>query len=205
MEASEVTIVEGLPVTTVERTIADLLHSRNHGDPEHIARIVGDALIAARLDVDRLADLLEPLAARYKQPSGEAVVDISCKPGDRFDEDEVDFALSAVGQHPLEFLPLIRPGSGDALIGVNIRQLPFLIFGDEVLVVIHLYRKGVQLIGGVAADSGIGADTQLGRGILKNGVYRFNNLYLRHGGTSFGFCVFMCGGSFRVSSIPFQY
>lgn len=75
LEEAEVTIVEGLPVTTVERTVADLLNSRNHGDPEHIARIVGDALITARLDVGRLADLLEPLAARYKQPSGEAFVD----------------------------------------------------------------------------------------------------------------------------------
>lgn len=73
-EAADVTMVEGLPVTTIERTVADLLSSRKHGDPEHIARIVGDALIEARLDVDRLADLLEQLASRYKQPDGEAFV-----------------------------------------------------------------------------------------------------------------------------------
>lgn len=72
LNAADVTIVEGLPVTTIERTIADLLRSRRHGDPEHIARIVGDALVEARLDVDRLAELLEPLASRYKQPSGAA-------------------------------------------------------------------------------------------------------------------------------------
>ena len=72
LDAAEVTIVEGLSVTTIERTIADLLRSRRHGDPEHIARIVGDALVEARLDVDRLAELLEPLASRYKQPDGAA-------------------------------------------------------------------------------------------------------------------------------------
>ena len=66
LEAADVTIAEGLPVTIIERTIADLLGSRSHGDPEHIARIVGDALVEARLDVDRLAVLLDPLAARYK-------------------------------------------------------------------------------------------------------------------------------------------
>jgi hypothetical protein len=75
LEATDVTIAEGLPVTIIERTIADLLGSRRHGDPEHIARIVGDALVEARLDVDRLAVLLDPLASRYKHPDGEAVVD----------------------------------------------------------------------------------------------------------------------------------
>lgn len=75
LEAADVTIVEGLPVTTIERTVADLLGSRVHGDPEHVSRVVGDALVEARLDVDRLADLLDPLASRHKQPNGEAVVD----------------------------------------------------------------------------------------------------------------------------------
>lgn len=55
----------------------------------------------------------------------------------------------------------------------------------------------MQLICRIAADSGVGADTQLGRCIAVNGVYRFNNLYLRHGGTSFGFSIFMCDSSLR--------
>ena len=136
---------------------------------------------------------------------GEAVVDVPCKPGNGFYKDAVDFALSAVGKHPLKFIPLIRPGSGDALIGVYVHQLPFVLSGNQGSVMLHLHGKGIQLIYRIATDSGVGADTQFGRCITVNGVYRFNNLYLRHGGTSFGFCVFMCGGSFRVSSIPFQY
>jgi hypothetical protein len=74
LTAADVTVVDGLPATTIERTIADLLRSRRHGDPEHVARIVGDALIGARLDVDRLAGLLQPLASRYQQPNGDAFV-----------------------------------------------------------------------------------------------------------------------------------
>jgi hypothetical protein len=73
LDTTEVTIVDGLPVTTIERTIADLLASRTYGDPEHIASVVGDALLDGRLDVARLSDLLEPLARRYKQPDGESL------------------------------------------------------------------------------------------------------------------------------------
>src|SRR5665647_3232735 len=38
----DVTIVEGLPVTTEERTIADLLRAGH--DPEHIAQIIGQGV-----------------------------------------------------------------------------------------------------------------------------------------------------------------
>lgn len=72
LAAQDVTIVEGLPVTSIERTIADLLSDRKQSDPEHIARIIGDALVAAHLDVDHLAELLEPLAHRYRQLNGTA-------------------------------------------------------------------------------------------------------------------------------------
>ena len=136
---------------------------------------------------------------------GETVVDVSCKPGNGLYKDAVDFAFPAVGKHPLEFLPLVRPCSGDALIGVNVHQLPFVISGNQGGVMLHLHGKRIQLVCRIAADSGVGTDTQLGRGIAVNGVYRLNNLYLRHGGTSFGFREFMCDSSFRVSSIPLRY
>lgn len=68
----DVTIVSGLPVTTVERTVADLLRSRRHGDPAHVASIVGEALLEDRLDTRQLAAQLEPLASRYGQDSGES-------------------------------------------------------------------------------------------------------------------------------------
>jgi len=62
LEPGDVTLAHGLPVTTIERTIADLVEDRTD------LSLVGDVLRAAarsrRLDTDRLAELLAPLSAR---------------------------------------------------------------------------------------------------------------------------------------------
>ncbi|KRC60942.1 hypothetical protein ASE14_08270 [Agromyces sp. Root81] len=71
----DVTVREGLPVTTRERTIADLVEDR------HDFSIVGNALRdAARqslLDVDRLTELLSPLAERngHRKGDGDALLE----------------------------------------------------------------------------------------------------------------------------------
>jgi predicted transcriptional regulator of viral defense system len=73
LSADEVTTVEGLPVTTPARTVADLL--RDGRDPSHVAEIAGDVLqrgLASRQD---MAIALEPLARRNGQPSGAALLE----------------------------------------------------------------------------------------------------------------------------------
>lgn len=70
LPAGDVTAVDGLPVTTRERTIADLL-----AEPGADLSIVADALRDAEradddLDTDRLVDLLRPHAKRLGQRSG---------------------------------------------------------------------------------------------------------------------------------------
>lgn len=67
---ASVTLREGLPVTTVEQTIADLVEART--DQSMIAGLLADA---SSLDRTRLAELLGPLAARNGFPSGEAFCD----------------------------------------------------------------------------------------------------------------------------------
>src|SRR5665648_519774 len=69
----DVTIVEGLPVTTEERTIADLLRAGH--DPEHIAQIIGQGVRRGVIDLTELAVHLDPLARRNNQPNGEALVE----------------------------------------------------------------------------------------------------------------------------------
>ncbi len=65
----DVTVRDGLPVTTRERTIADLVADR------HDLSIVGDALRDAarqsQLDTERLIALLDPLAARNGHHKGD--------------------------------------------------------------------------------------------------------------------------------------
>jgi predicted transcriptional regulator of viral defense system len=68
----DVTLVDGLPTTTVERTIVDLL--RDGHSPDHIAQIVGQAHTRGLLDVGDLARRLEPLARTYRQRDGRTFV-----------------------------------------------------------------------------------------------------------------------------------
>lgn len=72
---SDVTIVHGLPVTTIERTVADLVQDRT--DLSLVADVLRDAARTRRLDTDRLEELLAPLAARnhLRKDDGVALLD----------------------------------------------------------------------------------------------------------------------------------
>jgi len=69
----DVTLVDGLPTTTVERTVVDLL--RDGHSPDHVAQIVDQATRRGVVDLDDLARRLEPLARAHRQRSGRAFVD----------------------------------------------------------------------------------------------------------------------------------
>lgn len=62
LEKDDVTIVDGLPVTTVERTIADLV--RDDVGLDHVSNALRDAFFAAKIDAKRLEARLAPLAGR---------------------------------------------------------------------------------------------------------------------------------------------
>jgi len=72
LAADDVTLVEGLPVTTPERTVADLL--RDGHDLEHLAHLTGDGLTRGVIDVTTLARQLEPVAHRMGVEDGPAAV-----------------------------------------------------------------------------------------------------------------------------------
>ena len=69
LEPTDVTIAHGLPVTTIERTIADLVEDRT--DLSLVADVLRDAAQSRRLDTERLAELLAPLAARNHLRKGD--------------------------------------------------------------------------------------------------------------------------------------
>jgi len=70
LASSDVTLVEGLPVTTPERTVADLI--RDGHDLDHIARLTGDGLTRGVIDLTDLARQLEPVAHRIGAEDGRA-------------------------------------------------------------------------------------------------------------------------------------
>lgn len=65
--SDDITIVEGLPCTTIERTIADLIDS--HEDLSLVADAFGDTTFG-KVDFDRLRALLDPLAHRNGYENG---------------------------------------------------------------------------------------------------------------------------------------
>lgn len=71
----DVTVREGLPVTTVERTLADLVEART--DLSLVADALADATRQGGVDADRLAHLLTPLAVRngHKKGDGDALLE----------------------------------------------------------------------------------------------------------------------------------
>jgi len=69
---ADVTLVDGLPTTTEQRTVADLL--RDGHDPEHIAQIIGQGVRRGVIDLSDLAEHLEPLARRNGQADGQSMV-----------------------------------------------------------------------------------------------------------------------------------
>lgn len=73
LNPDDITIVDGLPTTTPERTVADLL--RDGHETSHVAQALADALSRDSIELDRLALELAPLAHRLQVSDGPAAVD----------------------------------------------------------------------------------------------------------------------------------
>lgn len=71
----DVTIIQGLPVMRIERTLADLLE--DIGDQGLVADALGAAMKKRSVNLDRLSELLSPLAERngFKKNDGSALLD----------------------------------------------------------------------------------------------------------------------------------
>lgn len=76
LEPPDVTIVAGLPVMTIERTIADLVD--DVGDLSLTADALRDASRGGPLDTGRLEHLLAPLAARAGLNAGDGAALLAC-------------------------------------------------------------------------------------------------------------------------------
>ncbi|MEU3795995.1 type IV toxin-antitoxin system AbiEi family antitoxin domain-containing protein [Streptomyces fructofermentans] len=63
LKPADITVIDGLPVTTATRTIVDLLRARADGG--HVGGVIADAEHRDLVDIDLLADRVQPAAARY--------------------------------------------------------------------------------------------------------------------------------------------
>ena len=63
----DVTLLDGLPVTTALRTIRDLLDRRT--DASHVATIIRQAVEAGQVAADELPGAIAPYARRYGAPA----------------------------------------------------------------------------------------------------------------------------------------
>lgn len=87
LDENDVTLVEGLPVTTVERTIID--HLADHHDGGHIGQMIHHAVRADQLDVDSLAARVGVYNRRYalKGRDGRELIDYLLDQGGDLTED----------------------------------------------------------------------------------------------------------------------
>ncbi|RFA13574.1 hypothetical protein B7R22_13020 [Subtercola boreus] len=69
LAADDITIVQGLPVSTTERTIADLVMDRE--DLSLVVDVLGDAVRRAPVRLGHLVELLDPLSARNGHRTGD--------------------------------------------------------------------------------------------------------------------------------------
>ncbi|MEO6503544.1 MAG: type IV toxin-antitoxin system AbiEi family antitoxin domain-containing protein [Jatrophihabitantaceae bacterium] len=69
LQADDVAVAAGLPVTKPGRVVVDLLADRHDG--EHVSRVLAGAVASRSIDLERLAPRLGPFAARFGFPAGE--------------------------------------------------------------------------------------------------------------------------------------
>ncbi|MFF2205515.1 type IV toxin-antitoxin system AbiEi family antitoxin domain-containing protein [Streptomyces sp. NPDC058145] len=91
---AEITIVDGLPVTTAVRTITDLLHAGADGG--HVGGVIADAERRDLITVDDLAERVHPFARKYglkATATGHDLINhLVAQAGERLRRQEVDRA-----------------------------------------------------------------------------------------------------------------
>jgi hypothetical protein len=120
----EVTLVDGLPVTTVERTILDLLG--DHLDGGHIGQVIYDTLVAGQVDPKRLIAGMGGFARRYgiAGKDGRALLeDLLVQAGHRPEDLNRPRVPHRAVSHPLTARDLLPPSLLTSLSEANRRAL----------------------------------------------------------------------------------
>lgn len=110
LDPAEITVVDGLPVTTATRTIADLLKAKADGG--HIGGVIAEAERRDLITVDDLAEHLQPYARAYgltATATGRDLIDhlvtqagegLRRQEVDRASQEGFDAAVHLLAEHP---------------------------------------------------------------------------------------------------------
>lgn len=110
LDTTEITVVDGLPVTTATRTITDLLKAKTDGG--HIGGVIAEAERRDLITVDGLAEYLQPYARAYglkATATGRDLIDhlvtqagesLRRQEVDRASQEGFDAAVHLLAEHP---------------------------------------------------------------------------------------------------------
>lgn len=99
----------------------------------------------------------------------QAVHGISGEAADGFRDDEVNFPIHGIPDHPLEAIAVTRVGRRNAFIGVNADEFPVIPLLDVIRVIIHLRGIAGNLIIMVRGNSSITSYSPLLPAVNRNG------------------------------------
>ena len=109
-----------------------------------------------RLRVDIFFFEVDRHAQGHQLPQdGKAVLCIPGEAGNGLHQHFVDPALPAIGEHTVEVLPLVHPSAGQALVRIDVHQLPALMIADFRSVFADLRGVGMKLVRGIGADPAV--------------------------------------------------
>ena len=124
-----------------------LCQAAHDGDEQFALGIERPDIFLLEINLDAL--VLE-LAYRCQ-----AVHGISSKAADRFRDDEVDFPIHGIPDHPLEAIAVTCVGSRDAFIGVDADEFPVIPLLDVIRVIVHLCGIAGNLVIMIRGNPGI--------------------------------------------------
>ncbi|HEX8093376.1 MAG TPA: hypothetical protein VF542_06060 [Jatrophihabitans sp.] len=108
LTTGEVMTVAGLPVTTPERVVVDLLVDRHDG--EHVSRVLAGAVASRSVDLEQLVPQLGPFAARFGLPGagGGLVLEHLLELGGAADQVTADDLVSAARANKTSLAQMIQ-------------------------------------------------------------------------------------------------
>ena len=140
-------------------------HGAHDGQPKLRVRLQG---------VDAVVQEHYPHSQGFQLPGvGDGIQNVPGEPAHLFGEDELELSHMGVGDHAVECRTLFCGGAGDALVGVDLVQLPVRLAVDVFLEVALLALEGIGLVVPVGGHPAVGRRLHHGSSPLSSALLCF--------------------------------